>query len=303
MAAIEERIVDRKLLRLLRAMLRAGVMQEGAITRSDTGTPQGGVISPLLANVYLDRLDRAWRTHGRGTLVRYADDLVVMCHSEDDARDALDALRGVLAALGLRLKQAKTRSCTCAKEARALTSSALSTATCVVAPPFAAPHLPRALALAPGDAARPRPHQRPDASSAPARSGGGDRAGRQPFPARLGGLLPLWKFGPPLAADDDPRDRSARAVYGQTSQTHAPLRMVDRGPPLTRSLRAHQPQRDRRRPAAIASAAPGGRMPAVKGVGEPGAGELHARFDAAAGENQRQSATPRGVRRLPPTPP
>ena len=109
MAAIEERIVDRKLLRLLRAMLRAGVMQEGAITRSDTGTPQGGVISPLLANVYLDRLDRAWRTHGRGTLVRYADDLVVMCHSEDDARDALDALRVVLAALGLRLKQAKTR--------------------------------------------------------------------------------------------------------------------------------------------------------------------------------------------------
>ena len=109
MAAIEERIVDRKLLRLLRAMLRAGVMQEGAITRSDTGTQQGGVISPLLANVYLDRLDRAWRTHGRGTLVRYADDLVVMCHSEDDARDALDALRVVLAALGLRLKQAKTR--------------------------------------------------------------------------------------------------------------------------------------------------------------------------------------------------
>jgi len=109
MAAIEERIVDRKLLRLLRAMLRAGVMQEGAITRSDTGTPQGGVISPLLANVYLDRLDRAWRTHGRGTLVRYADDLVVMCHSEDDARDALDALRVVLAALGLRLKPAKTR--------------------------------------------------------------------------------------------------------------------------------------------------------------------------------------------------
>jgi len=135
MAAIEERIVDRKLLRLLRAMLRAGVMQEGAITRSDTGTPQGGVVSPLLANVYLDRLDRAWRTHGRGTLVRYADDLVVMCHSEDDARDALDALRGVLAALGLRLKQAKTRSCTCAKEARALTSSASSTATCAAAPP------------------------------------------------------------------------------------------------------------------------------------------------------------------------
>jgi RNA-directed DNA polymerase len=51
MQAIEERVCDRKLLRLLRAMLRSGVMEEGAVRRSDTGTPQGGVISPLLANV------------------------------------------------------------------------------------------------------------------------------------------------------------------------------------------------------------------------------------------------------------
>ena len=65
MAAVEERIVDRKLLRLLRAMLRAGVMQ-GAVRRSDAGTPQGGVISPLLANVYLHRLDRRWPTWGFG---------------------------------------------------------------------------------------------------------------------------------------------------------------------------------------------------------------------------------------------
>jgi group II intron reverse transcriptase/maturase len=109
MQAIEDRICDRKLLRLLRAMLRSGVMEEGAVRRSDTGTPQGGVISPLLANVYLDRLDREWRARGCGTLVRYADDLVVMCGSERDACRALAALRALLAELGLRPKEAKTR--------------------------------------------------------------------------------------------------------------------------------------------------------------------------------------------------
>ena len=109
MHAIEERICDRKLLRLLRAMLRAGVMEEGAVRRSDTGTPQGGVISPLLANVYLNRLDRDWQARGCGTLVRYADDLVVMCDSEREARRALVALRALLAELGLRPKEAKTR--------------------------------------------------------------------------------------------------------------------------------------------------------------------------------------------------
>jgi RNA-directed DNA polymerase len=109
MRAIEDRICDRKLLRLLRAMLRAGVMEQGAVRRSDTGTPQGGVISPLLANVYLDRLDREWQARGRGRLVRYADDLVVMCGSERDAHRALDALRALLAELGLRPKETKTR--------------------------------------------------------------------------------------------------------------------------------------------------------------------------------------------------
>jgi retron-type reverse transcriptase len=55
-------------------MLRAGVMQDGTMRRSVTGTPQGGVISPLLANVYLHRLDRAWTPREHGVLVRYADD-------------------------------------------------------------------------------------------------------------------------------------------------------------------------------------------------------------------------------------
>jgi RNA-directed DNA polymerase len=109
MAAVEERICDRKLLKLLRAMLRAGVMEQGAVRRSVLGTPQGGVVSPLLANVYLHRLDRQWRTRGCGVLVRYADDLVVMCRTKAEAERALVALAAVLAELGLELKQAKTR--------------------------------------------------------------------------------------------------------------------------------------------------------------------------------------------------
>jgi group II intron reverse transcriptase/maturase len=109
MLAIEERIVDRHVLKLLRAMLRAGVMQDGAMTRSATGTPQGGVISPLLCNVYLHRLDRQWTERGAGVLVRYADDLLALCRTRAEAEAALIALRVILAELGLELKDAKTR--------------------------------------------------------------------------------------------------------------------------------------------------------------------------------------------------
>ena len=72
MQAVEERVSDRRVLSLLRAMLRAGVMAQGTVRRQVTGTPQGGVISPLICNVYLHRLDRAWRG-AYGTYLRYAD--------------------------------------------------------------------------------------------------------------------------------------------------------------------------------------------------------------------------------------
>jgi RNA-directed DNA polymerase len=109
MTAIEERISDRHVLKLLRAMLRAGVMQDGALTRGVAGTPQGGVISPCLCNVYLHRLDRQWTDRGHGVLVRYADDLLAMCTTREEAEAALAALRLILAELGLELKDAKTR--------------------------------------------------------------------------------------------------------------------------------------------------------------------------------------------------
>ncbi|MGP7998858.1 MAG: group II intron reverse transcriptase/maturase [Streptosporangiaceae bacterium] len=108
MQAVQERVCDQAVLKLLRVMLRAGVMEDGQVRRSVTGTPQGGVLSPLMCNVYLHRLDRAWDEHD-GVLVRFADDLVVMCWSRGQAERALECLTALLADLGLEPKAAKTR--------------------------------------------------------------------------------------------------------------------------------------------------------------------------------------------------
>jgi RNA-directed DNA polymerase len=109
MSAVEERICDRHLLKLLRAMLRAGVLEAGAVRHRVSGTPQGGVISPVLCNVYLHRLDREWQARGSGLLVRYADDLLALCKTRREAENALAALTAILADMGLELKPAKTR--------------------------------------------------------------------------------------------------------------------------------------------------------------------------------------------------
>ena len=110
-AALEERISDRRVLGLIMGWLRAGVMAGETLLHPETGTPQGGVASPLLANVVLHRLDRIWveRCRRLGVLVRYADDLVVLCPTEERANAALAALKGILASLGLTLAAAKTR--------------------------------------------------------------------------------------------------------------------------------------------------------------------------------------------------
>ncbi len=109
MQAVEERISDQGVLKLLRAMMRAGVMEDGRVRREVTGAPQGGPASPLLCNIYLHRLDRVWDAGRHGVLVRYCDDLVVMCDTRQQAEAALEQLRTVLAGLGLELKAAKTR--------------------------------------------------------------------------------------------------------------------------------------------------------------------------------------------------
>ena len=111
MERLSWRISDRKVLKLLKQWLKAGVMEEGAVKDSDLGTPQGGVISPLLANVMLDFLDSVWERQCKqlGLLVRYADDFVVLCRTEEAAKEALRRLGIILGRLRLTLHPDKTR--------------------------------------------------------------------------------------------------------------------------------------------------------------------------------------------------
>jgi RNA-directed DNA polymerase len=111
MKLLARRVSDRRMLKLLGQWLRAGVMEEGAVRSMVAGTPQGGVISPLLSNVYLHVLDTLWTRHSApfGTLVRYADDFVVMCRTRSECEQAEARIRGILARLGLELHPEKTR--------------------------------------------------------------------------------------------------------------------------------------------------------------------------------------------------
>jgi len=111
MERLERRISDRRVLKLLRKWLKAGVMEEGKVRTATAGSPQGGVISPLLANVYLDDLDRIWETtcSHLGRLVRYADDFVVLCRSREQAERALTRVRELMGVLRLELHPIKTK--------------------------------------------------------------------------------------------------------------------------------------------------------------------------------------------------
>lgn len=108
---LRERISDRRVLKLLRSWLRAGVLEGTTLTRPEVGSPQGSPISPLLANVYLNALDRAWEDrHGAlGVLVRYCDDLLILCRTRAQAEAAMAELRALLAELRLELAEDKTR--------------------------------------------------------------------------------------------------------------------------------------------------------------------------------------------------
>lgn len=116
MALLQQKVQDGTVLKWIRSWLRAGIQKDGAITRRDAGTPQGGVISPILSNIYLHHVLDQWfeaevrpRLRGWSRLVRYADDFVVVFEHEEDARRVLAVLPKRFGRYGLTLHPDKTR--------------------------------------------------------------------------------------------------------------------------------------------------------------------------------------------------
>ncbi len=254
MQAIEERARDRKLLKAPRArVLGAGVMAGGVAGGAHAGAPQGGVVSPLLRSVYLQRLERAWRARPCGRLARLrrrpcGDARKVA----GEAQGALAAPTATLAGMGLRAQGVRGPGpCASRRAARASTSSVSTSA-------GRGPRAPRrrhALCLArrPSEKAMRRVRDR-------VREPAG---GRRPPPpveviagdvnrvlARLVRLLPLGKLGAPLRQDQEPRAGATGAGDGETPSPHAGLRPGGRRLPVGRPARPDRSGRNRCRPQA-----------------------------------------------------
>jgi hypothetical protein len=283
-----ERICDRRLLKL-RSWLKAGLLEGETLQRPELGSPQGSPISPLVANVYLNALDRAWEEgHGElGVLVSYADDLVLWCRTRAQAEAALRELRAQLAELRLALADAKTR-------LLFLDEDGEGSFDFLGLPPPDAGELQQAglafpgpLAVgsrhAGGQAEDPRAHR----SAALRAAGRGRRNQPQPVADRLGRLLPPGQLHDPVPQTRPVHGRAVGALDRDPSQgttaTRVRLLAVTPGT-LLRPATARRTSPPRCRA-----------CDQVKDVAAPCEGKPHARGEAAAGGNQRQSATPRGL--------
>lgn len=111
MILVEQRISDRRILKLIRKWLESGIMEGRNFTRSVIGAPQGGVISPLLSNIYLNYFDKIWDKYYRhlGTLVRYADDFVIISRTKKEIQHAYFRVKDIFKRLELELHPTKTK--------------------------------------------------------------------------------------------------------------------------------------------------------------------------------------------------
>ena len=216
---IERRVCDRRMLKLLRGWLRAGVFEGGIVSAIEAGTPQGSPISPLLANIALHVLDEAWQGGGQrlGELVKYADDLVILCATREQAEQARELVAAVLDGLGLRLHPEKTRIAHLARGAEGFAFLGFEHR---MRESWKQPgrwylqKWPSRRAMASIRGQDPRPHGPPLREVAVGMGG----RGPQPRAARLGQLLPVRKLRTEVRPDRrlrqrtprDPRQRQAR---------------------------------------------------------------------------------------------
>ena len=217
---VERRVCDRRMLKLLRGWLRAGVFEGGIVSAIEAGTPQGSPISPLLANIALHVLDEAWQGGGQrlGMLVRYADDLVVLCATRERAEQARELVAAVLDVLGLRLHPEKTRIAHLAERCRGVRLPRLPSPDAGVVE--AAGSLVSAeVAVHAGDGPDQGQDPRADGPSTREAAAGVGGRERQPRGPWLGELLPLRKLRGQVRPDRQLRQRTPRNPRQRQART------------------------------------------------------------------------------------
>ena len=255
------------------------MFEGGIVSAIEAGTPQGSPISPLLANIALHVLDEAWAGGGHrlGELVKYADDLVILCATREQAEEARELVAAVLDGLGLRLAPGEDQDREPRPRRRRVHVSGVRASDARVVE--AAGSLVSAeVAVPTGDGLDqrqdPRPHRTPLRQAAV----GMGRRGSQPRAARLGELLPLRKLRARSSTTSTPTStnasRSSPAPSTDSKGRNWSHRFNYEWVDPARHL---PPQRNGETDACVCQP--------VNDVGEPCAGEPHARFDAAAGGN------------------